>query len=153
MALPLLVGTYDLEAWLGATFDVDDDARAEAVLSAVSALIRSETGLTWVTDDALDAVPGEVQAVVLQVATRVWNNPSGIKQESIGSYSVSYDTPWASGLYLSAQERALLGRYRTNARGLWSLSTTRDDPDADTTWVPVEGTTTKFPWYGDDVIA
>lgn len=149
MALPLLVTTSALEAWLGASFTQDDNARAEAVLSAVSSLVRSEAGLTWVDDSgALTETPGEVQAVVLQVATRVWSNPNGVRQESIGSYSVSYDAPAATGLYLSPSERALLGRHRTNARGLWTLGTTRNDA-YDTVWVPVQGSENPFPWYAE----
>lgn len=153
MALPLLVTVDALEAWMGRSFTDDDLARAEAVLTAVSALIRSETGLTWSADGVnLDEnLPAEVTAVTLEVARRVYMNPNSVRQESIGSYSVSYANPATTGLYLSPQERALIGRYRTNARGLWTLGTTRDDPAADTAWVPVEGTTTKFPWYGDDI--
>jgi hypothetical protein len=150
MALPPLVAIDDLEPWLGRALSGDDLARAEAVLSAVSALIRAETGRTWTTDNTtLAEVPGDVQAIVLQVAQRVFENPNGARQMSLGSYSISYGA--STGLYLDAAERAMLARYRTAARGLWSLSVTRDDPIADTVWVPVEGAEYPFPWYGDDV--
>lgn len=152
MALPLLVEAADLEAWLGVTFDPDATLRAEAVLAAVSAIIRSETSRTWVAADGvtLEEVPDEVRAVVLQVATRTYNNPRGARQQTSGPFSVSYGPE--TGLFLTASERALLARFRTNARGLWSLSVTRDDPYADTVWVPVEGAEYPFPWYGNDVI-
>ena len=153
MALPPLVDVSALESWLATTFTPAQTIRAEAVLSAVSALVRSEVGLTWVDADDVtlsEDIPAEVTAVTLQVATRVWMNPAGLQQESTVDYSAGYGQ--TSGLYLKPEERALLSRYRTNARGLWTLSTTREDPYADSTWVPVEGTTALFPWYGDDVI-
>lgn len=153
MAPPPLVTAPELESWLATTFTAAQTERAEAVLSAVSALVRSEVGLTWVEADGVtlsDDVPAEVTAVTLQVATRVYLNPAGLRQEAATDYSASYGQD--SGLYLKPEERALLSRYRTNARGLWSLSMTREDPYADSAWVPVAGTTALFPWYGDDVI-
>lgn len=152
MTLPLLVTVDALESWLATTFSDAQTTRAGAVLSNVSALVRSEAGLTWVEDDGetLSTVPAEVTAVTLQVATRVWANPAGLRQESTTDYAASHGPGY--GLYLLPEERALLSRYRTNARGLWSLSVTREDPYADSAWVPIEGTTAKFPWYSDDVV-
>lgn len=142
-----LVAVADLEAWLGATFDMSATARAEAVLTAVSALVRSEAGLTW---DAV-TVPDDVQAVTLTVASRVFNNPTAVVSESVGTYSVRYSDPQSAGLYLTAADKAVLGKYRANARGLWSMRLTRDDTAADSEWVPIVGTEAKFPWYAGDV--
>lgn len=147
MALDPLVTAEDLERWLTATFDASAAAKAGAVVAAASALVRSEAGVTW---EGMD-LPDQVRVVTLQVAARVFTNPNGVVQESIGSYSVQYADPEASGLFLTASEKAMLGRLRANARGLWSLSITRDDPAADTAWVPVVGTDTLFPWYAGDV--
>lgn len=142
-----LVAVADLEAWLGATFDASATARAQAVLDAVSSLVRDEAGLTW---DGV-TVPADVQAVTLTVAARVFSNPAAVQSESVGSYSVRYADPQSTGLYLTKGDKAVLGKYRANARGLWSMRLTREDTAADTEWVPIEGTTAEFPWYAGDV--
>jgi hypothetical protein len=142
-----LAAPADLEEWLGVTFDPSASARAQAVLNAVSSLVRSEAGLTW---DAV-AVPDDVQAVTLTVAARVFNNPAAVASESVGTYSVRYSDPQAAGLYLTKGDKAILGKYRANARGLWSMRLTRDDAASDTEYVPIVGTDAMFPWYAGDV--
>lgn len=139
MATAPLVDIDTFADWLGQSLD-EEIPRAEAVLSRVSALVRSQAGRTWVGEE----VPDEVGAVVLEVATRVWNK--GVVSESVGSYSVRYADRVAAGLYLTAEERSILGKYRANARGLWSLSTTRGDDYGDTVWVPVVGSDNLFPF-------
>lgn len=139
-----------LEVWLGAPLCGSDVARAEAVLAAVSSLIRSTAGVTW---DGVP-VPDDVHTITLEVAARVFRNPQAGSQLSrtTGPFteSVSF-TPGTAGLYLTAGEKAIIGRYRTTNRGLWSLRTTRDDPYDTTGYVPVEGSTNPFPWYADDI--
>lgn len=139
-----LVSVDELEAWLGAGA-VQDVARADAVLVAVSSLVRSYAGQLW---DA-EPVPDEIRAVVKDVAARVWDNPRHVRQQSTGPFSVSYSV---TGLYLTDEERAVVGRYNAQARGLWTMGVTRNDAAADTVYVPVQGTATEFPWYGDDVV-
>ena len=154
MALPPLVTVVEFEEWLGATLTEPDLARAEAVLIAVSALVRSQARLTWLVDNAVSGLPDEVAAVTKQVARRVFNNPDSVKQESIGNYSVNYGNARSIGLYLESEEKKLIGAGLSNPRGLWSLRITRDDPASDTEWVPIVGTEALFPWYaaGDPMI-
>jgi hypothetical protein len=139
-----LITTDDLSVWLDGTVDED---RAEAVIAAVSSLIRSESGLTW--EDT--AVPADIAAVAAQVALRVYRNPTGVASETIDGYSARYTDGALAGLYLTPGELRIVRRYRANQRGLWTLGTTRGDTLGDTVYVPVEGTTTKFPWYAGDV--
>ena len=151
MALPPLVTVADLEGWLGQSLVDADRIRAEAVLSAVSALVRSETNTTWVDDaEALTEVSDDIRFVVLSMTARVWRNPDGFVSERLGEYSYQLPSATASGADWTAMERRILGRTNPQQRGLWSLSTTRDDPDSDTAYVPVLGGP-PFPWYGADV--
>lgn len=106
----------DLAAWTGETIESPDgSARASAVLSAATALVRSYAGLAW--DD--DSVPDVVHAVVVQVAARVWMNPNGLVQESVDDYSRRFTDDASAGLFLTDAERTILNLYRTTTSGLW----------------------------------
>ena len=56
-------------------------------------------------------VPGDVLAVVLTAAQRVLNNPSDLRQETVGSLSVTYAAE-TIGASLSQADKDLLARYR-----------------------------------------
>lgn len=62
-----------------------------------------------------DPVPGEVVAVVALLAARLAVNGTGVKQESVGSYSVTYASGDAGGL--TRREMRTLSRYRHAAVG------------------------------------
>lgn len=60
-------------------------------------------------------IPSDVQAVCLQMAARSTTNPQALRQESIGSYSVTYaETSGGTtgGVMLSVAEESVLQRYR-----------------------------------------
>jgi hypothetical protein len=57
------------------------------------------------------AVPGDVLAVVLTLAGRVLTNPADLRQESVGSASVTYSAE-TIGASLAPADRDLLARYR-----------------------------------------
>jgi hypothetical protein len=60
-------------------------------------------------------VPDDVKAVCLQMATRGWHNPAGLRSESLGGYSYSSAIPATGipvGLNLTDDERDILDRYR-----------------------------------------
>lgn len=117
--LPPLVDT--LAAWVGQDID-PADLRAEAVLSAATALVRGYAGQAW--DD--DSVPDDVASIALQVAARVWHNPQGIVSETIDDYSRRWGGDGeSSGLFLTDFEKTILGRYRTTTSGLWVQPTTQ----------------------------
>lgn len=156
--LPPLVTVAALAAWVGEDFIDNDNARAAAVVAAASALVRAETGRTWVDDDnELTTVPDEVSTVTVQVAGRVWRNPAGFVQDTTGPFTVRYPEIAGQGLYLTDAERSILSRYRTQRRGLWTQRTTRDDPFIDdavlaTVWLPVNPGTEPLPWGTVDEI-
>lgn len=140
-----LAEVTDLELWLGTP--ITDAARADAVLAAVSSLVRSQAGRTWEGE----VVPDEVAAIVVDVAGHIWRNPAAVRQSGTGPFSVSYAI--VQGLSLTADQKATLRHYGAQARGLWTMSTTRNDAAADTEYVPVVGTDTEFPWYsGTDAL-
>lgn len=63
-------------------------------------------------------VPPDVVAVVCGMATRVLQNPSNLRSETVGSYSVTYTIPAtgeALGINLSRYEKQILDRYRRRA--------------------------------------
>ncbi|MFF0277451.1 hypothetical protein [Streptomyces sp. NPDC004330] len=62
-----------------------------------------------------DRVPGDITAIVMQAATRVMVNPSGIRSETVGGESVTYLVPSTGeflGVLLSRTEMKALDRYR-----------------------------------------
>lgn len=61
-----------------------------------------------------DAVPADVRAIVMTLAGRVLTNPSDIRQESVGSVSVTYAAE-TIGASLAPIERDQLARYRPRA--------------------------------------
>ena len=135
MAQPPFAEVSDLAAWVGQEIP-GGDKRAAAVLLAASHAIISEVG-TAVADE-WEAVPGDVNAITVQVAARVWFNPQGLVSDSIDDYSRRWSESSESGIYLTAGERDLLSKYRTKPKGLWSLGTTRGDAYADQ-YIAVEG--------------
>ncbi len=140
-----LVTVGDLQTWLGQTLGADGYLRADAILTAVSSLVRSEAGRTWEGEP----VPDDVAGVVKEVTVAIWHRPdSTVMQQSVGDLAKRYAV--VAGLWLTATQKSIVGRYRAQQRGLWTLSTTRGDLGADTVYVPVVGTVTEFPWYPAD---
>lgn len=95
MALPPLADVAALDAWLPGVAIVGDAAaeeRAEAVLAAASAIVRAENGKTWVDEDGdlIDDIPDAVPALVVQLAARMWANPTGLTQETAGPFSAMH---------------------------------------------------------------
>lgn len=56
-------------------------------------------------------LPGDVLAVVLTAAQRVLSNPGDLRQETVGSISVTYAAE-TIGASLSVADKDLLARYR-----------------------------------------
>lgn len=63
-------------------------------------------------DHGYVTIPGDIRSAVLALASRLWQNPHGIRSESEGNYSVSYGGDFSA---LSAMERQILNRYRLSA--------------------------------------
>lgn len=96
---------------------IGDPARAQAALDDASSLIRDEAGKSWVDDEGALALPTGTDAwradtlvrVCCSAARRSLENPEGISQESLGSYSASM-TNASSDVYLTSGERRSVKR-------------------------------------------
>ena len=141
MALPLLAPVSDLADWLGEDIDANDP-RGAAVLRRASALVRSEAGVEWA-----DGAPEDVQGVVVAAAARVWSNPSAAIQRSAGSFSERLSERAADGLYLTDEERRILGRYSQARFGVGTIRTFRDESySSGPVWVPTSPPGQGFPF-------
>jgi hypothetical protein len=123
--LPPLATVEELQDW--SPTPVTNTARAEAILSAASTLVRTFTGRMWVDADgdweeSVTALQkDQVQTVTLQVADRVYSNPRGTTQEAAGPFSRSVSAWAAFGLALTDDEEAMLGGAIGTVGGLTSV--------------------------------
>lgn len=117
-----------LQARLGRSLSGADLARAEALLSDVSALARGVAGQEW--PDAPTGVPADVIAVVLAAARRSFDNPEGWIVQTMGPLSATRASSMVGDVFTKA-EMAILRKARPRT-GLWALVTTRGDRDAET---------------------
>lgn len=142
--LPALVSLEDFALRLGG-ISASDEERAQAVLDDASALVRAEAGdEDWVDDDnTLEEVPGVIAAITVAVAIRAYRNPDGVRQESIGTYSVAYaDT--STAVFLTEGERRMIRR-AVGLSGIGSISLEGEWTLAAASYVPVEGGGDDFP--------
>lgn len=156
MALPPLAPVSDLAAWTGQTIP-SADPRAGAVLAAASALVRAYAQKTWIDVDGVTllAVPEDVAAVVVQVASRAWLNPNpNLKNWNKGPFAEGYFDAASLGLYLSDVDKDALAIYRETgaSTGLGTIGVTRGDSGFDTVYVPTGPAPSgyPFPWYAAD---
>lgn len=119
-----LASLDDLEARSGEEYEGADLSRAQTALHDASALVRSAAGQDWLADDGitLAEVPTLVVSIVCAVARRGVENPEGYVSERIGEYSYQRGAQagGTGGLYLTADERRALSRFRISS-GLGSL--------------------------------
>ena len=144
MALPVLVSLDDFALRLGGIAAADED-RAQAALNDASALIRAETGgEDWVdADGGLEEVPEVIAAVCIAAAIRAFRNPDGVRQETIGNYSVAYADS-STAVFLTEGERRIIRR-AAGLTGLNSVALEGDWTLNPAAYVPVEGGGDDFP--------
>ncbi len=103
---------------------VDGDPVTEFTFDRQGVLVRDDgepwTGIVTVTyTHGYDPIPSDAAGVVLQLASRALGNPAALQSESetIGSYSHSqvFGVGGTGGFGLSAQDRAVLDRYRISS--------------------------------------
>lgn len=150
--LPLLAGVSELAEWIGEAIPEDtvDGKRAALCLRVASALVRAESGQTWVDDtgELVDPLPEDIHMVTLYCAGRVFDNRNAQTRGSVDDYSESWKVD-ESGAYLTATEKRLLAPFKaTRFGGLSTVSTTRGEPAPNTAgWVPTPTPDVQFPWY------
>lgn len=104
-----------------------DLAKAQADLEDASNLVRAETGKSWLDEQGQPIAPGPVATVVLKAALRCYRNPDEFSSESEDGYTWRRE-PDAVTPYLTEQEKTLLGKYAASSTKLYTLPTTRLDP-------------------------
>lgn len=112
--LPAFASFDDLRARTPGGIDNAEVERAQAALDDASSLIRAEADKTWTTttDDEtvlVDDLPGILVTVCCSAARRSLENPEGVSQESLGSYSVSHANV-SNDVYLTSAERRAVRR-------------------------------------------
>lgn len=153
MAVPL-ADLADLEIRLRRGLEGTEAAAAEAAIDDASALIRAESGRSWLDENG-DPDP-RVSPIVLAVALRAFRNPEGYSSQTVGSWTGTVGGTGqdvASGVYLTSHERVQL-RALMGAGGLTSIPVVRPEELASdgTVYVPVdyatgaEETSTAFPF-------
>jgi hypothetical protein len=149
--LPALASVSDLEARLGLDPETLTDgelARARAALADASALVRLESGKTWVDDLGVLTAPDALIRVTLSAAQRNYVNPDGIVQETVGPFARRLSDQ-STGVYLTKEELAVVRRFRP-ASGLWTLRTQRDECSDGTVWYEDSFGCELFPLAGED---
>lgn len=115
----------DVATWLGVDESALNTGQVQAILDAVSAYITAYTGIDFdaQTDDAGNPipVPDGIHWVTVTRTARIVNNPNGVRQETIGTYSYSLGSgtdAWTT------EEQAVLNAWTTitSPRGLTSFS-------------------------------
>jgi len=147
-----LAGVSDLGDWLNETIaeGTADAKRAALCLRLASALVRNETGRTWVKEDdtLVDDLPDEVQLVTLYCAGRVYDNREAQTTGGVDDATEGWKVD-ESGAYLTASERRMLANHRAGKSfgGLGTVSTTRRPDRAPTNGVPTPTPGVEIPWY------
>lgn len=150
MAEPL-ASVEELADWLGETIPIDsaEDKRAAMCLRAASALVRKESGRTWLLDDGslVEPLPEDVKMVTLYCASRIFDNRNAQTRGGVDDYSEGWKVDEA-GAYLTASERRMLAPFRgSSVGGLGVVSTTRSEAPVTSGWVPTDTPGVYFPWY------
>jgi hypothetical protein len=147
-----LAGVTELADWLGEPIVADsaDAKRAQLCLRLASALVRKESGQTWVGADGLlvDPVPEDAVMVTLYCASRVYDNRNAQTMGAIDDSREGWKVDEA-GAYLTESEKRMLSQFKTTSfRGLGTVATTREDSvPASNGWVPTPTPGVLFPWY------
>ena len=153
MAAPAtLAGVAELADWIGEpiTNGSVEFKRAELCLRIASALVRRESGRTWLAENGTltDPVPEDAVMVTLYCAGRVYDNREAQTRGSIDDYDGTWKVD-ESGAYLTASEKRMLAPFKSNGTGgLGVIATTRGEyapPVAG--WVPTPTPDVYFPWY------
>lgn len=152
MAEPItLASVDDLADWLGETIVESsvEGRRATMCLRAASALVRKESGRTWLDETAglLDPIPEDVKMVTLYCASRVFDNRNAQTRGGVDDYTEGWKVDEA-GAYLTASEKRMLSGFRAGSSGgLGVVSTTRRETPTFSGWVPTDTPNVYFPWY------
>ena len=147
-----LAGVTELADWIGEAIadESADSKRAAMCLRIASALVRKESGRTWLRDDGrlLTPVPETAVMVTIYCASRVYDNREAQTRGGVDDYQESWRVD-ESGAYLTASEKRMLSEFKARTfGGLATVATTRE-PLSDTraSHAPTGTPGVEFPWY------
>ena len=145
-----LASITDLATRVGETIATNDE-RAQWFLDTSSSMVRSYSTKTWLNaaGDAVEDVPEEVRRITTEVAARVWGNPEGLSQETVGPFTGRRPDLFADGFFLTGTEKSQLAKYRGSGFGLYTIGVTKGEAYYDTIQVPVDGGQS-LPYYKPD---
>lgn len=152
MAEPVTLASVDeLADWIGESIPDNsaEERRAAMCLRAASALVRKESGRTWLDDTGalVDPLPEDVVMVTLYCASRVFDNRNAQTRGGVDDYTEGWKVDEA-GAYLTASEKRMLSPFReAGSVGLAVVSTTRRETLPVSGWVPTDTPDVFFPWY------
>lgn len=128
-----LASLDQLAAWLGVPQDGLDVARAAMILDVASGVICAEAGQGW---DGVP-VPDQIVGVTLSVAARVYRNPTGATDQTVGPFRTSGGD--VGGIVLTSAEKAIIHAAVGSPSSLWTQQLTRHADCDDTIYVDVVG--------------
>lgn len=152
MAAPAtLASVTELADFIGEPIDAAtaEGKRAVWCLRAASALVRKESGRTWLQDggDLVDPLPEDVITVTLYCASRVFDNRNAQTRGGLDDYSESWKVD-ESGAYLTASEKKMLTPFQQSGiAGMGTVATTRLTHEPTSGLVPTGTPDVYFPWY------
>lgn len=146
-----LAGVEELADWIGEPIQegTAEHKRAVMCLRIASALVRRESGRTWLADDGSlnQPVPEDAVMVTLYCAGRVYDNREAQTRGSIDDYDGAWKVD-ESGAYLTASEKRMLAPFKAGGTGgIGVIATTREPPRVVSGWVPTDTPDVYFPWY------
>lgn len=151
MTAPATLATVEeLADWIGEPI-VEESAeakRAVLCLRIASALVRKESGRTWLKEDGtLDNPPEDAVMVTLYCASRVFDNREAQTRGGLDDYNESWKVD-ESGAYLTASEKRMLAALRAGGvPGIGTIATTRVETKPGSGFVPTNTPGVQFPWY------
>lgn len=143
-----LATVEDLSEWVGEPINTDEDQkRALKVLNYASMLVRNQIGKPTLGESG-EIVPDVAHLVTIQVASRGYLNPESFGYESVDDWRGGARPIAEEGMYLTATERGMLAKIEARKpSGIGVMRLVRDEDEASTIYVPVEGGAPPFPWY------
>lgn len=146
-----LASVDDLADWVGESIPAGsaEERRAIMCLRAASALVRKESGRTWLNEVGKLTIPlpEDVAMVTLYCASRIFDNRNAQTRGGVDDYTEGWKVDEA-GAYLTASERRMLAPFRVaSSGGLGVVSTTRRETPTAPGLVPTDTPDVYFPWY------
>lgn len=134
----------ELEQRLGEALAGTERDRGQALLHDASTVIRAVAHGDWD-----DPVPEVVTTVCLNMAIRAYRNPEGVRQQSLGSFSLTFGDV-ETGVVITDEERRLISIAAGYGVALDSVQLTTGYEATSTVFVPVgDGRGDWLPWLSE----